>query len=98
MEGLNGKKRRYLRGLGHSLDPVVQVGKEGVTDGVVAAIEQALLAHELIKVRCSSECALDRKEVAASLAQATGAEIAQTLGRTMLLYRAHPEKPRIVLP
>lgn len=98
MSALNGKQRRHLRGLGHSLDPVVQVGKEGVTEGVIAAVDRALLAHELIKIRCSTECPQDRKQVGESLAESTGGQVAQTLGRTLLLYREHPESPRLQLP
>jgi RNA-binding protein len=95
---LGGKQRRFLRSLGHHLEPVVQVGKSGVTEAVTAAVENALVRHELIKVRCGSECPLDRDEVAATLAQALTAEVVQTLGRTLLLYRPDPEHPRIAVP
>ena len=98
MSALTGKQRRYLRGLGHGLDPVVQVGKGGITDSVVAAADDALLAHELIKVRRGAECPLDRHEVGEALSGATGAAVVQTLGRTLLLYREHPEAPRIRVP
>jgi RNA-binding protein len=95
---LGGKQRRFLRSLGHHLDPVVQVGKHGVTEAVTAAVEDALVRHELIKVRCGSECPLDRDAVAAALAQAATAAVVQMLGRTLLLYRADPEHPRIAVP
>ena len=98
MSALTGKQRRYLRGLGHRLDPVLQVGKGGVTTSVIAATEDALLAHELIKVRRGGECPADREEVGAAIATATGAEVVQALGRILLLYRAHPENPRIHVP
>ena len=98
MSPLTGKQRRYLRGLGHGLEPVLQVGKGGVTAPVIAAIEDALLTHELIKVRRGNECPADRKEVAAALAAATGAEVVQTLGHTVLLYRPHPDEPSIRVP
>lgn len=95
---LTGKAIRYLRGLGHHLDPTVQVGKEGITEALVAATREALAAHELIKVRVGTEAPQDRKETGVELAKATGAELAQTLGRTLLLYLRHPRKPKIVLP
>lgn len=98
MEALNGKQRRHLRGLGHGLDPVVQVGKGGVTPSVVEAVEAALLAHELIKVRRGAECPADRAELGEALARASGAHLVQTLGRTLLFYRPHPENPRLRLP
>jgi len=94
---LTGKQRRRLRSLGHGLPPVVQVGKAGLTDAVKNAIDEQLLAHELIKIRCGGECPLDRKEVAAAVETELGADIAQTLGHTLLLYRAHPDEPALEL-
>jgi RNA-binding protein len=95
---LSGKQSRFLRGLGHHLDPIVQIGKEGITDGVVAATRAALLAHELVKVKVSQDAPIDRKLAGAELALRAGAALAQTLGRTLLLYKRHPNKPKIVLP
>ena len=94
---LTGKQRRALRALGHHLAPVVQLGQAGITAGVVAALEQALWDHELVKVKVGSEAPGARKAVAEELAAATGAELAQVLGRTLLLYKPHPEEPRIQL-
>ena len=95
---LTGKQRRHRRGLGHALTPVAQVGKGGVSDAVVAAIDAALADHELIKIKLLETLDLDREVAAASLADRTGSEVAQVLGRTVLLYRADPEDPRIHLP
>lgn len=95
---LNGKQRRHLRALGHHLDPVVQLGKGGLTEGVSAAIGSALEQHELVKVRVGTECPSDRDEVATALSAELAAETAQTLGRTILLYRRHPKEPKIKLP
>lgn len=95
---LNGGQLRYLRGLGHHLDPVVHVGKEGVSDTLVKATKEALLAHELVKVKVLQECPVDRKEVGPALAERSEATLAQILGRTLLLYRRHPNKPKITLP
>jgi RNA-binding protein len=89
---------RYLRGLGHHLSPVVQIGKEGITDALVAATREALTAHELIKVKVGSEAPIDRKDAGPELAEKTGATLAQVLGRTLLLYKRHPSKPKIELP
>ena len=95
---LSGKQVRYLRGLGHHLSPVVQVGHGGITDGVVKAVDQALLDHELVKLKVSENAPEDRRETARILAQRTGSEEVQVLGRTVLLYRPHPDTPRIALP
>jgi RNA-binding protein len=95
---LPNKAARHLKALGHHLDPVVQVGKEGITDAVVKATKEQLLAHELIKVRISPDAPVDRKDAGAELAEKAGASLAQTLGRTVLLYKRHPHKPKIELP
>lgn len=95
---LTGKQARYLRGLAHHEDPIVQLGKLGVTDGVLKAIDEALSEHELVKVRVGKECPVERDEVAEDIAPKLKAEIAQTIGRIVLLYRRHPKKPVIVLP
>jgi RNA-binding protein len=95
---LSNKAVRHLRGLGHHLDPVVQVGKEGITDALVKATSEALAAHELVKIRIGAEAPIDRKEAGAELAERAGAVLAQTLGRTVLLYKRHPRKPKIELP
>jgi len=95
---LTGKQRHHLRGLGHGLDPVVHIGKDGLSEAFVAAVDQALLDHELIKVRVLDTTGLDRHEAADELAKATQSEVAQVLGNTFLLYRVHPEKPVIELP
>ena len=95
---LTGKQRRFLRALGHALKPVVTVGAGGIDDGLVAETEKALLAHELVKVKILASAPLDRKESAAVLAGRAGAELAQVLGRTALLYKAREKSPAIKLP
>jgi RNA-binding protein len=95
---LSGKQRRYLRSLGHHLHPVVQIGKHGVTAAVIGAADEAITTHELIKVKRGNECPTPREEVAKSLSEALRADVVQELGHTVLLYRRHPEEPRIELP
>jgi RNA-binding protein len=95
---LSGKQRRHLRGLGHDLKPVVQVGKAGIDDGLVAAVDQALDDHELVKIKVGEAARMDRHDAAEAIAHKTHSEVAQVLGKTVLLYRPHPEEPAIVLP
>lgn len=92
---LTGKQRRQLRALGHHLEVVVQVGQKGVTDEVVAALQQALEDHELVKVKVSKDAPEDRHDAAAALAERTGAELAQVLGRTALLFKKRKKKSKI---
>lgn len=87
---LTGKQRRQLRALGHHLEPVVIVGQAGVSEGIIAAVTQALHDHELIKVKIN-EGPEERHEAAGKLAQGTGAELAQLLGRTVLLFKKRDE-------
>jgi RNA-binding protein len=76
---------------------VVQVGKEGATPALVAAVKSALDIHELIKVRLGENAEGDRHELAASIANSSESELVEQLGRTLLLYRRHPNKPKIAL-
>ena len=95
---LSGKQRRHLRALAHHLDAIVQVGKEGLSDSVAAAVDHALLTHELVKVRVLESSPVDRKDAAGSLASLMHAQVADVIGRVIVLYRRHPTEPRIVLP
>ena len=95
---LTGKQRRFLRSLGHHKDPIVQIGKNGLTDAVTSAVDSALEQHELVKVRIGTECHDDREDVAEQLAGALHAHVTQVIGRTVLLYRRHPKEPKIKLP
>jgi RNA-binding protein len=95
---LNGKQKRHLRALAHHLEPVVLIGKEGLSEAVIAATDQALTDHELIKARLPQIDKDERSTMATQLEQATQASLAQLSGRVVLLYRRHPSKPRISLP
>jgi len=94
---LTGKQKRHLRALGHSLKPVIQIGKKEIEEALIAEANSALDHHELIKVKLLESCLLDKNEAAEMLAAACKADIAQVLGRTFLLYRP-AEKPVIALP
>ena len=94
---LTGKQKRFLRGLGHSLKPVITVGKGEINEAIIRETDEALAAHELVKVKILESCMLDRDEVAQALAVACGAEVAQILGRTLLIYRQAKE-PKLELP
>lgn len=95
---LTGKDRRALRALGNRLKPMVHVGKEGVTEAVIAELDKAQEAHELVKLRVLDTCPDDRRSIAGELDARSESTVVQVLGRTILLYRRHPEEPRISLP
>lgn len=94
---LTSKQRQALKGLAHDLKPVILVGAKGITDALVKETKGALLAHELIKARLA-EGSADLDADAQALAKAAGATLVVRIGRMAVLYRPHPEKPRIVLP
>lgn len=95
---LRGKQRRYLRGLGVNMQPLVFVGKQGITDAVVTELENVVKMRELVKVRLLDTVGGERKDVARELATRTHCELVQVLGRTVLLYRRNEEKPVLELP
>ncbi len=95
---LNGKQRRFLRALGHHLEPVVQVGKDGLSEGLVGALDVALDTHELIKIKLGEAAGSDRRAIGAALAEAAAGELVQVLGRTVLVYRRRKKDPAIELP
>ena len=86
--------RRALRGHGHAMSAIVQIGKSGVTEAVIKQVQQALSDHELIKVKIGAECPADRHEVADRLGGEPGINVAQMVGRVLLLYKRHPHTPR----
>jgi RNA-binding protein len=88
---------RELRALAHDLKPVVRVGKNGYGPGLEQELEQALLAHELIKVKLEREASIDALELNSYAEAALGSAKIGVVGRTLILYRAHPKKPKIRL-
>jgi RNA-binding protein len=99
MAELTGAQRKYLRGMAHYLKPMVQVGKNGLTDPVIEIIDKALDDHELIKVRISNPEG-GKREMADEIAQRTGSAWVGMVGFVVTLYRqqADPEKQTIELP
>ncbi|WP_079910599.1 ribosome assembly RNA-binding protein YhbY [Paenibacillus sp. 32352] len=95
---LTGKQKRYLRSLAHHLNPIFQVGKGGVNDHLIRHIEEALEVRELIKVTVLNNCMEDRGEVAEQLAEQSGAELVQVIGKIIVLYKESRDNKTIELP
>jgi RNA-binding protein len=98
VRSLTGKQRSFLRALAHPLKPVVQIGHEGLTDAVIAAIDGALNTHELIKVKLTGQEESSAAELAPEMEQRTRSSVAQVIGKTVILYRGRKKDPVIVLP
>jgi RNA-binding protein len=95
---LRGKQKRFLRAMGVTMDPILTLGKDGLSENVIVQAEGALLARELIKGRVLVTSPEGPEETARAIAESTGADLVQVVGRTFLLYRPNPEKPVIELP
>ncbi|AAU24268.1 ribosome assembly RNA-binding protein YhbY [Bacillus licheniformis] len=95
---LTGKQKRYLRREAHHLSPIFQVGKGGVNENMVKQISEALEARELIKVSVLQNCEQPKEEVAEALAGGARAELVQTIGNIIVLYKESKENKKIELP
>ena len=95
-EALTSAQRKFLRGLAHKLQPAVHVGQAGITDAVMVTVNEALDGNELIKVRLQEP--EDKKADAEQLAGRASAQLCGLIGHTVILFRKHPDKPRIQLP
>jgi RNA-binding protein len=99
MYKLNPKQRSHLRSLAHPLKPIVQVGKDGITDTLIGTLENAFNTRELLKVKVLEAAPEGPDEAGQALAdRVAGAQLVQVIGRTVVLFRQHPEKPKIDLP
>ena len=95
---MTGKQRRALRALAHSLKPLLQLGKDGLSDQFLEQLNTALLQHELIKLKVLENAPNTPRESAKILEEQPALEIIQVIGHTIVLYRPHPEDPQIILP
>ncbi|MGM9936007.1 MAG: ribosome assembly RNA-binding protein YhbY [Candidatus Ornithomonoglobus sp.] len=92
---ITGKQRAFLRKLGHDLQPVMQIGKEGLSDTVIGAIDEVLEKRELVKISILESAMLDTRDTCNETAQRLKAEPVQAIGNKFILYRrAEKEKNR----
>ena len=93
------KQRAYLKSLAMTMDPVLQLGKNGLTPEITAAVAEALAARELIKISVLQNCDQIPGEMAEILAQRTRSEVVQVIGKKIVLYKeGKDDKKKIVLP
>lgn len=90
---LTTKERAHLKARAHALEPVVQIGGSGATDRVVAEVERALTAHELIKVKVSSNDRDERVAVGDEICARTEATAVHRVGKVLILWRPRPDAP-----
>lgn len=90
MGELKGSQRKHLRGVAHSYKPLVQIGKEGLSASVLQAIDTAIEANELIKVKIAADRD-DRQQIVPVIEERLNCECVGTVGRIAILYREHPD-------
>ncbi|MCL6605188.1 MAG: ribosome assembly RNA-binding protein YhbY [Paenibacillus sp.] len=95
---LTGKQTRYLRSLAHHLDPVFQVGKGGVNEHLIRHIEEAIEKRELMKISVLNNNVEDPKVIGSTLAEQSGSELVQVIGKTIVLYKESRDNKTIELP
>ncbi len=95
---LNGKQKRFLRSMGMTMDPIVNIGKEGLTPTVAEAVREAIKKRELVKVRVLQNCLSEPKDTIATLAERVDADLVQVIGRNGLLYKRNFDNTKIELP
>ena len=94
---LNSNQKRQLKGIASTLDTKYQVGKNEISDTVIAMLDKALVARELIKIDVMKSVTQPIMELALDLSSKLNAEVVQVVGRVIVLFRRNKEKPKIQL-
>ncbi len=95
---MTSKQRAYLKGLAMTMDPIINIGKSGVTPELVASVDEAITKRELIKLSVLKNCMEDPKALAETVAGRTKSQVVQVIGKKIVLYRRNSKKPKIELP
>lgn len=95
---MTSKQRAYLRKLANDLDPVIRIGKDSVTPELVTAVEEAFHNRELIKLQVLKNCFDEPYDLADTIAERTHSHVVQVIGKRIVLYKADPKEPKIILP
>jgi len=95
---LNPKQRAFLRKMAQTMQPIFQIGKNGLSDEQILQISNALEARELIKITLLNTIPDEKKSISESLAEATNSDIVHIIGNKLTLYKASRKNPKITLP
>lgn len=88
---LTSKQVKFLRGLGHKLSPLVLIGKDGITQGIIDAVQHELAIHELIKVKIGNNSEVAKGDAAVIIPERSESTLVQLIGKTILLYKKNPK-------
>ena len=94
---LKSSQRAKLRAMANGIDPVVIIGKDGLGENFVQAVDEALEARELIKVKLLETAPVTVREAADHAAESTGADVVQVIGTRFVLYRRRKKEPKIIV-
>ncbi len=95
---MTSKQRAYLRKLANTIDPIIRIGKDSVSPEVVTAVNETFNTHELIKIQVLKNCLDEPYDMADVLADRTHSQVVQVIGKRIVLYKADPKDPKIILP
>lgn len=98
---MTSKQRAYLKGLAMEMDSIFQIGKSNLTPELTQGIREALDKRELIKISLLKNCTEDPKSVAQIIAERTGSQVIQVIGKKIVLYKESKEeknKKKLILP
>lgn len=95
---MTSKQRSYLMGLAMNIDPVFQIGKSGLTPEVTEAVRETFNTRELVKISVLKNCFEDPKQMAQLIADRTGAQVVQIIGKKIVLYKESRDHKKIELP
>ena len=93
MNKLSSTQRSYLRSQAHHLEPVVLIGKNGITDGTIESVNKALEARELIKIKFR-EYKEEKKSLSHHISESTESDVVGTIGHTVILFRQNPDREK----
>ncbi|WP_294663403.1 ribosome assembly RNA-binding protein YhbY [uncultured Fusobacterium sp.] len=94
---LTSKQRAFLKKKAHELDPLVRIGKDGITDSLIQSILEAIDSRELLKVKILQNCEKEKDEVLEELSKCNEFEVVGIIGRTIILFRENKDKSAISL-
>ncbi|MDP4178982.1 MAG: ribosome assembly RNA-binding protein YhbY [Bacillota bacterium] len=95
---ITSKQRSYLRGLANNIEPIFQLGKDGISDSFLKQVSDALEARELIKISVLQNSAYSAREASDNICSSIGCEGVQAIGSKFVLYKESIKKPKIELP
>ncbi len=98
---LTTRQKQFLKALAHPLNPLVQIGKEGLSAALIDTVKAELQNHELIKIKIGNNSGLEKHVTSQLVSEASESVLVQLIGKVFVLYKSNPEKPkdkRIKLP